>query len=172
MQNDNQNPTTNKTNTLAIVSLVLAFVMPLIGLVVAIVSLVQIKKTQEKGRGLAMAGLIISTIFTLLGFVFIISIFAATPALQRNARDTSRQNDVANIASSIYLYRTENAGAFPAAQSIDESSLTTVTTVVDKGEPTTSIAVYKVGVGCDGVADSSMFSVTVLLEKGTQYCVD
>lgn len=172
MQNDTQVTNPTKTNTLAIVSIVLAFIIPLAGLIFSIIALSQIKNRQEKGRGLAIAGLIMSAFFSIIIPLIIITVFMSVPALQKNSRDTARKNDVALLSSNIYIYQTENSGALPTVQSIDTSNLTTVTTIDDNGEPTTSVAVYKVGVGCDGVADSSMFSVTVLLEKGTQYCVD
>ena len=56
-----------KTNTLAIISLVGAFFVSLVGIICGHIALKQIKRTGEKGRGLALAG-------TILGYVF----FAAT----------------------------------------------------------------------------------------------
>ncbi|MEO8528014.1 MAG: DUF4190 domain-containing protein [Pseudolysinimonas sp.] len=52
------------TNTMAIVSLVLAFVMPLAGAIVGHVALGQIKRTGEGGHGLALAGVIIGWVYT------------------------------------------------------------------------------------------------------------
>lgn len=53
-----------KTNTLAIVALILDFFMPLIGLVLAIVALNQIKKNpNQKGKGLATTALVLGIVF-------------------------------------------------------------------------------------------------------------
>ncbi len=62
----------DKTNTLAIVSLILSFIFPLIALVLGIVSLSQIKKDNSEGRGLAIAAIIISVIRIILGVMFLI----------------------------------------------------------------------------------------------------
>lgn len=46
-----------QTNTMAILSLVLAFFVPIVGVVMGHIALKQIKQTGEGGRGLAVAGL-------------------------------------------------------------------------------------------------------------------
>ncbi len=61
-----------RTNTMAILSLVFAFIFPVMGVVFGIISLNQIKKTGEGGKGLAMAGLITSSIFTLITVLYIV----------------------------------------------------------------------------------------------------
>ncbi|TPW71775.1 DUF4190 domain-containing protein [Schumannella sp. 10F1B-5-1] len=61
-----------KTNTLAIVGLILAFVVSLGGLIVSLIALNQIKQTGEGGRGLALAGVIISAIGLVIGVLYII----------------------------------------------------------------------------------------------------
>lgn len=66
-------PPVQRTNTLAIVAFVIALVFSnLIGLILGIVALNQIKKTGEKGRGLAIASIVIGGVLTLLalGLVF------------------------------------------------------------------------------------------------------
>ncbi len=54
--------TKTTTNGLAIAGFVLAFFMPLVGLVLSIVGLTQIKKRHQNGEGLAIAGIVISSI--------------------------------------------------------------------------------------------------------------
>ncbi len=65
-----------QTNTISIIGFVLSIFDGLIGMILSIIALVQINKTGEKGKGLAIAGIIISAlrmIFTLiLLFVIII----------------------------------------------------------------------------------------------------
>ena len=73
-------PVGQKTNTLAIVGLILAFVFSLAGLIVSIIANNQIKQTGEAGAGLAKAGIIISIVFLVLGVIGTIAyigIFAA-----------------------------------------------------------------------------------------------
>lgn len=70
-----------KTNAMAIVSLVTSFFFQLIGLITGIVALSQIKKSGEGGKGLAVAGIIISAIGIIFGllffFLFFLGIIAA-----------------------------------------------------------------------------------------------
>ena len=54
------------TNVWAIVGFVCAFFLPLLGIIFSLIALSQIKKTGEKGRGLALAGLIIGIITLLI----------------------------------------------------------------------------------------------------------
>lgn len=54
----------DKYNTLAIVGFVLSFISSIIGLILSIIAYRQIKETGEKGNGLALAGIIISSIIT------------------------------------------------------------------------------------------------------------
>jgi hypothetical protein len=51
----------NETNTLAIVGFIFAFFMPLVGFILTIIAIGQIKKNQQEGKGLAVAGLVISS---------------------------------------------------------------------------------------------------------------
>jgi peptidyl-prolyl cis-trans isomerase B (cyclophilin B) len=72
-------PTGPKTNTLAIVSLVLAFFISLGAVICGHIALSQIKKTGENGRGLAIAGLILGylgLVAGLIGTIIWISFFA------------------------------------------------------------------------------------------------
>ena len=65
-----------KTNTLAIVSLVLAFVVSLGAVICGHIALSQIKKTGEQGRGLAIAGLVLGYIGLVAGLIWIIAVFS------------------------------------------------------------------------------------------------
>lgn len=53
-----------KTNTLVIVSLVFAFLAPLVGAILGHVALSQITRRGEQGRGLALAGIIVGWVLT------------------------------------------------------------------------------------------------------------
>ena len=71
----NQMQTPTKTNAAAIIGLVFSIIgIGIIGLIVSIVGISQIKKTNEGGKGLAIAGIIIS----ILKIVFFAIMFVAT----------------------------------------------------------------------------------------------
>ncbi|MBX3099215.1 MAG: DUF4190 domain-containing protein [Salinibacterium sp.] len=59
------------TNTLSIIALVGAFVIPLAGIIVGFIALGQIKKTGEGGHGLALAGVVLGIVFSVLWLLFI-----------------------------------------------------------------------------------------------------
>jgi hypothetical protein len=61
-----------KTNTMAILGLVFAFVFSPLGIVFSAMGLSQIKQRREGGRGLALAGLILSIVFVLLGVLMLV----------------------------------------------------------------------------------------------------
>jgi len=66
----------DKYNTLAIVGFILAFFVSLGGLIVSIIALGQIKRTGERGRGLALAGAIIGGLSLVIGIISVIAIIA------------------------------------------------------------------------------------------------
>ncbi len=62
-------------NVMCIVGFILAFLLPPVGLILSIIALVQINRTREKNKGMAIAGIIIGAFETLL--YVIIFIFVA-----------------------------------------------------------------------------------------------
>ena len=69
-----------RTNTLAIIALILGIVIPIGGIICGPIALSQIKRTGEAGSGLAKAGLIIGIILTLLGIIVTIGYIALIAA--------------------------------------------------------------------------------------------
>ncbi|KUI19006.1 cyclophilin [Mycobacterium sp. GA-1285] len=65
-------PPPRQTNTLAVAALVCAFVFAPLGIVFGHLSLSQIKKTGEEGRGLAIAGLVIGYLVTILAVLVVV----------------------------------------------------------------------------------------------------
>ncbi len=90
-------PTGAKTNVLAIVSLVasisgfviLPFIGPIVGVICGHISLGQIKKTGEQGRGMALAGLILGYVGIALAIIGTIIFFAVFGALLANTDFTT-----------------------------------------------------------------------------------
>jgi len=160
---------------LGIVALVFGFVAflsipaAIVGLVFGIIALVK----KYAGRGMALAGVITSGLSILLSIIVFLMVFIALPALQQNQRDTSRKNDVMRIQSDIIYYQSNHRGQAPTVQDLDTTRLSYLANISDVGEPTTEIAVYRVGETCSGDTSSARaVSVTILLESGTTYCVD
>lgn len=70
----------DKWNVLAIVSLVSAFFISLAAVICGHIALSQIKKTGEKGRGLAIAGLVLGYLGLISGIIFIVVVVLVTIA--------------------------------------------------------------------------------------------
>ena len=70
----------DKYNVLAIVSLVSAFFISLVAIITGHIALSQIKKTGEKGRGLAIGGLVLGYLGVLAGIIVIIVWFVVIVA--------------------------------------------------------------------------------------------
>ena len=68
------------TNGLAIASLICAFIVPLVGVILGHIALSQIKQTGQEGRGLAIAGLVIGYAYIALALIFVCGIFALSLA--------------------------------------------------------------------------------------------
>lgn len=73
MNNNNE----KSTNMMAILGFIFSLLFSLIGLILSILALKQIKTSQEGGKGLATAGLIISIIKLVLGILLIVLIFVS-----------------------------------------------------------------------------------------------
>jgi len=58
------NTVARRTNTLSILAVVAAFVVSVAGVVLGIIALVQIRRTGESGRGLAIAAIVIGVLVT------------------------------------------------------------------------------------------------------------
>lgn len=79
-----------RTNTLAIVALILGIVVPIGGIICGHIALSQIKRTGEQGRGLALAGTIIGYVLTVLGILLtIVYIAVIAAAISSGAVPTS-----------------------------------------------------------------------------------
>ena len=75
MEQPIQPKTIKKTNYFAIASLVTAVICPPVGLVMSIISLIMVKKQGGEGRGLSVAGIVISSSIMVL-YVLSLVLFA------------------------------------------------------------------------------------------------
>jgi tellurite resistance protein TehA-like permease len=62
------------TNSMAIAALITGILVPIVGIILGHISLSQIKRTGERGRGMALAGLIIGYVYV-AGFVLWVVFF-------------------------------------------------------------------------------------------------
>jgi hypothetical protein len=94
-------PMSPKTNTMAVIALVLAFFIPLIGLILGIVAISQIKKKNEGGKGLAIASIIISIVIMLMQVIAVMAIaggiFAAKNELNRQGVNINANNGTIDV---------------------------------------------------------------------------
>jgi len=66
----------SRSNTMAVLGLVFAFIMPLLGLIFSCIGLGNAKRMNGEGRGLAIAGLVISILWIVLAIVMVIVVVA------------------------------------------------------------------------------------------------
>ncbi|HAM25347.1 MAG TPA: hypothetical protein DCP11_01200, partial [Microbacteriaceae bacterium] len=69
-----------KTNTLAIVAIILGFLVPIGGIITGHIALGQIKRTGEAGRGLALTGTIVGYVLTVF-YILLIALSIIIPLL-------------------------------------------------------------------------------------------
>lgn len=80
-----------KTNTMAILGLVFAFVFSPLGILFSAIGLSQIKKRREGGRGLAIAGLVVSIVFLLLGVLLFVFALAVADEVSKTGTASAAQ---------------------------------------------------------------------------------
>lgn len=62
-----------KYNTLSIVAIIGAFIVPLIGAVIGFIALGQIKKSNERGRNLALASIVLGLAFSVIYIIVVVA---------------------------------------------------------------------------------------------------
>jgi hypothetical protein len=72
-----EQPKPQKTNTLSVIGLISSFFIPPLGLILSIIGVSQASKRNEKGKGLAIAGIIISILNGIFQIVFLLIIIFA-----------------------------------------------------------------------------------------------
>jgi len=80
-----QPQTPSRTNVLAIIALVGSFFIGVVGVICGVISLTQIKRTREKGRGLAIAGIAVGGAQIIASIAVTIVIVTAAAALSSTA---------------------------------------------------------------------------------------
>ncbi len=118
--------TPQRTNTMAILGLVFAFLFSPLGVVFSAIGLKQVKERREGGRGLALTGLILSIVFILVGIlVVVLALTVLAPAEEAGAQaedraSVSRSEDPTGVVAACDVIA-------PAVMDL-EGELSTVTT--------------------------------------------
>lgn len=85
-----QPPQSSKTNGMAIWGFILAIFLPLIGLILSIVALSQIKKRNEGGKGLAIAGIVIAGILLFFQLIIFASLVNGAKNISTSTNNNSQ----------------------------------------------------------------------------------
>lgn len=115
-----QAPQSEKTNTLAILSLIFGFLVNIVGIVLGFVALNQIKRTGEKGRGLAIAGIVVGFISLIGGIIFAILMLAGLNEVAKSAASYESSAAAASSSSASALATEEVSEE--ASEAADEAS--------------------------------------------------
>jgi hypothetical protein len=94
-----------KTNTLAIVALISSFFIGLVGIICGAIALKQAKQTGEKGRGLAIGGIVVGALNIVAYVLIVVVVSAASVATVAAASDLADRG--AEISSSASADCTE-----------------------------------------------------------------
>lgn len=101
---DSSNNVQSKTNGFAVAGFVLAFLIPLLGLIFSIIGLTKAKDYKGNGKGLSIAGIIISSILLLFTVLFFMSLASGVNEVAKNGStnnsgsSTSTKNGAKSIA--------------------------------------------------------------------------
>jgi prepilin-type processing-associated H-X9-DG protein len=171
--------TAAKTSGLAITSLVLGILGLVtcgitillsapIGLILGIVSITKIGKSQGqlKGRGLALAGIITSGVSLLLIPIFAAMMLPALAAAKQKAQEINCVNNEKQLALAVRIYAGDNGDHFPPAATWCDAIHTAVgAEKVFKcpAAPAGSRCDYAFNAKLDGLAEGSVNPRTVML---------
>ncbi len=108
--------TTNSYNVLSIIGFILAYVMPIVGLIVSIIGLVQLNRKKQKGRVLAILGIIISSlimVISIIGLIILLALYSTVGNITSKdgksiTSDIKRQDDISAIQFQLDSYYSIN----------------------------------------------------------------
>lgn len=104
------------TSGLAIASLILAFFVPILGLIFGIIALRKINKNRDTltGSGLAIAGIVTSCVIAVFSTLILAAILFPVFAKDRErTRSTHCTNNLKQQAIAMQMYCEDNDGSFP-----------------------------------------------------------
>jgi hypothetical protein len=108
------------TNTMAVLGLVFAFVMPVLGVVFSAVGLSQTRRRGQDGRGLAIAGLVVSVAALVVAAVLLATLGTAGP----------RRSGAPQAATAAHAGTDPPASLVPAGNPADEAVVKACSTIL------------------------------------------
>ena len=159
------NPPVNKWAVTGLLVTCLAPLLAPLGLIFSIMGLRRAKADRGAGRGLAIAGIIVSSVFTVLVPLVVLSfVIRAIPDLQRAERNTLRQTDVLTIMDALADYASRHQSVLPPSK----DSLVDRNNRFDFGDH--RLEIYNDAVFYDvkptAAADESYYGETTEVNKG------
>ena len=119
---DQPNPqeTKPKTNKMTIAGFILAFLFPLAGFIVSMNGLYIVNRTNEPGRRLAIAGMIISAVLIVASLALAPYIFRTAEQMHMESRDRTRQTNVDLLHEELQEYHQTNNYYPPSIDAIED----------------------------------------------------
>jgi hypothetical protein len=113
-----------RTSPLAVVSLVTSLVgAHLAGIITGHIALSQIRRTGERGRGLAIAGVVIGYV-GIVTILLLIAVAVPTFLAQQNAaKNASTKSDLATLRVAVLSYGVANLGEYPTDNDLKSGAL-------------------------------------------------
>lgn len=165
--------------TLGILSIPLVGLGFILGILAIIFGAVSLRQNQVRKK--SIAGIVTGSIGILIAMLLLVIYIIAVPSLQANNNDTARKADATNITSNVIDYQANNRGKMPNKYELSKAKLLQVSDIKQAAydgygndgnpKPTLDTAVYTIGENCNGEKADRNFSITILLENNTVYCV-
>ncbi len=177
-------PSANGENNIAIAGLILSFIIPIVGPIVGLVlSIIGLKKSKKtnSGRGLSIAGIVVSTIYTIISIIAIFLTFSSTMSVvTKNMTDAKNKmfqitaNEVEDYFTKQYeLDKLSNYGS-AATNTPDPTYTTFVNSLVNKELPTTVSSAANLTpevLESAGIIDTDNIEGTIYLD-GYKICIE
>jgi hypothetical protein len=171
-------PAPQRTNVMAILGLVFAFVFSPLGIVFSAIGLSQTKKRGEGGRGLAIAGLILSILFMVIGLlVFFVAFAAVKEAVETGQTQVGMPAAESPAEESLAAEPADAQGVLAACQTIApavatfEADMATVATPEDYVRVITEVRAAIEGAAA-GTTDPVFIQDVQLLSDDLQLAAD
>ena len=102
MNNNVVQPVQKKTNGLCIAGLICSFIVPLVGLILSLVGMSQAKKKNEEGFALAVVGIIMGVIGTIVSTIIILFLIFSVNVFTSVGNNVVLQTACSNLDSKGY----------------------------------------------------------------------
>jgi prepilin-type N-terminal cleavage/methylation domain-containing protein len=111
------------------------------------------KIRQRKAEGFTIIEVLI--VLAIAGLILLV-VFLAVPALQRNARNTQRSNDIASVLGAMNEFVNNNNGTLPTGAAVAADGTLTISGAAGSNSVTTKLGYYKSGVSLSAAAPGAV----------------